>query len=495
MARIYAAPDSPWRARLPYILVVVFLAAVAIIFATRALGVWGGASVLSDPNAVSVTYTTEAGEGSTQGVVNSPLVVSVKIPWSTGGQDTVLSGVALVLLDEAGNPATFGSAPATEGFPLKPTFDVSVWEWRGSVPSLPGKYHPGLRIEALYNKERSSDQVLETPLLDAIAEPGAPLTSGFVFAQDSNLWLLSTDVSKQRRITYFPEFYEYADKPTWSPDGKRIAFTYSPRTEAGDLPFTDIWQVNPDGTDPKPLATHQEGESLLDPSYSPDGKYVYFTVDTSASLSTPDSTAIMGANTRIDRLELATGARTQWMPRAQMPSSDGPGGETVYLELVPPRNSTEGLIAPPQRLMRSAPDGDSPAQVLDQSAFQDMYAPSMSPDGKWIAFAAVNIGPTPGGSRPNPDFLSWLGLAPRPAQAHGLPWDLYLVSSAGGQANRLTKLDEDQPYTAWLDNSTIAFMGTSGMYKLGIDPSGKPLEKPQKLHQGAPHGGLSWHAP
>ncbi len=78
---------------------------------------------------------------------------------------------------------------------------------------------------------------------------------------------------------------------------------------------------------------------------------------------------------------------------------------------------------------------------------------------------------------------------------HGLPWELFLVSANGGEVTQLTKLNEDQPTPAWLDNSTLAFMGSTGLYKLGIDASGKPVGTPQKIHAGAPHGGISWHAP
>jgi Tol biopolymer transport system component len=304
--------------------------------------------------------------------------------------------------------------------------------------------------------------------------------------------MLSTDTKRQRRLTYFPDFYEYADKPVWSPDGSKIAFTYSPRTDPGQLPATEIRQVDPGGTNPRELVTHDEGESLLDPSWSPDGKYLYFTVDTSASLSTQDSAGALGMNVRIDRLDVATGVRSHWKDRAQMPGSDGPGGETVYLEYVEPSGSDEGLIAPPQRLMSALPDGGSPRQVVDDKAFQAMYAPRMSPDGKWVVFAAVNV-PPPSGTKL--DILTWLGLAPRTAAAHGLPWDLYLVPASGGAATRLTKLDEDQPFPIWLDNSTIAFMGTTGLYRVGIDAGGNPAGAPEKLHPGAPHGGLTWLKP
>jgi Tol biopolymer transport system component len=161
------------------------------------------------------------------------------------------------------------------------------------------------------------------------------------------------------------------------------------------------------------------------------------------------------------------------------------------------------VVAPPERLMKASEDGKSPVVLADETQFQLMYSPRMSPDGKWVAFAAINVPPL-NSTLPTPtstsgggpfDLLGWLGLAPRNAQAHGLPWDVYLVPSAGGEPIRLTKLDEDQPVPTWLDNSTIAFMGTQGLFKISIDGNGNPQGNPVKLHDGAPHGGLSWRGP
>jgi hypothetical protein len=413
--------------------------------------------------------------------------------------------VSLQLLDDAEQPAVFGVQTGT--FAMKPTFDIAAWEWRGSVPSKSGKYHARVQIVALYNKERNATVEMGGTSFEARAESGPPLQSGFVFADNANIWMLATDASRQRRLTFFPEFYEYADKPEWSPDGKQIAFTYSPRTEASQLPATDIWQVEPDGSNPKALVTHNEGESLLDPAWSADGKYLYFTVDTSASTVYTDTTGtgglFMGDTVRVDRLELASGTRQEWMAASQMAANDGERGETVYLEYVPLKGLGEGVVAPPERLMKASEDGKSPVVLADETQFQLMYSPRMSPDGKWVAFAAINVPPL-NSTLPTPtstsgggpfDLLGWLGLAPRNAQAHGLPWDVYLVPSAGGEPIRLTKLDEDQPVPTWLDNSTIAFMGTQGLFKISIDGNGNPQGNPVKLHDGAPHGGLSWRGP
>jgi hypothetical protein len=302
---------SSWRARLPLILTIVFLTAAAVIVLTRVLGVWPGGAFGS--NEVAVQYVTEGG-GDARGVVNSPLKVQVRIPWSTGSTDTTLAAVTLELLDEAGNPARFGPSSPTEPLAMKPTFDIAVWEWPGSVPSEPGKYTARIAITALYNTERNGSYDMTAKPLEALPETGPALTSGFTFSQDSNLWLLSTDLTRQRRLTYFPEYFEYADKPAWSPDGTTIAFTYSPATEQGSLPATDIWQARPDSQDPRPLITHAEGESLFDPAFSRDGRYFYFTVDKSAATGTGlDLGAPIGTAVRIDRLDMQTGERTQWM--------------------------------------------------------------------------------------------------------------------------------------------------------------------------------------
>jgi hypothetical protein len=458
-------------------------------------GIWQSSAA---SNEVAVQYVTEGGGTDARGVVNSPLKVQARIPWSTGNRDTILSAVSLDLLDEAGHPARFGPSIPSEPLAMKPTYDITVWEWRGSVPSQPGKYTARIGVTALYNPERNGTYEMTSVPLEALPETGPALASGFTFAQDSNIWLLSTDLSRQRRLTYFPEFFEYADKPTWSPDGSTVAFTYSPATEQGSLPATDIWQARPGFEDPRPVVTHEEGESLLDAAYSTDGRYLFFTSDRSSVTNGGglDLGMPVGTQVRIDRLDLQTGERSVWMEQAQSPTAEGAGNQVAYLEYVPAPPDAEGLIAPPQRLMVAGLDGKSPRVVLDENAFQAMYAPRMSPDGKWIAFAAVNVPPpdaAPQGALFDP--LEWLGLKPHTASAHGLPWDVYLVPTSGGVAVRLTKLDEDQPFSAWLDNSTIAFMGLNGMYKVQIDSNGAPVGDPVKVHEGAPHGGLSWHAP
>jgi hypothetical protein len=166
----------------------------------------------------------------------------------------------------------------------------------------------------------------------------------------------------------------------------------------------------------------------------------------------------------------------------------------VYLEEVREQGEDPAIAGSVgERLVRAGADGSAKSVIVDDKAYIALYGPSNSPDGKWAAFAAINI-PRMGYNK-GFDLFRWLGLEPEVAYAHGLPWELFIAPTAGGKPVKATNLSEDQPHAAWLDNSTLAFMGSYGLYKLRIDDKGKPVGGSSKIHAGAPHGGLTWHGP
>jgi TolB protein len=75
------------------------------------------------------------------------------------------------------------------------------------------------------------------------------------------------DGGDRRRIFQAPACC--VGSPTYSPDGKRIAFSGTPRSEEK----YGIWTIRSDGTDLRRLTTHYRDGS---PSYSPDGRWIAF---------------------------------------------------------------------------------------------------------------------------------------------------------------------------------------------------------------------------
>ncbi|MDQ6694444.1 MAG: hypothetical protein M3014_08505 [Chloroflexota bacterium] len=483
-----------WLGRLPLLAGFVVLVAVSLIsaffitgrFASSNLGTSAGNS-----DQITVQYSTEKGDNASQAFVDSPLNINLKTSGTSGFADPNISAMLIQLFDEQGKPAeNAGKVVAPEA--MNPAFESGVWKLTGSTPSLPGTYHAHLQVVSsatALQTPTTSGYDLQSPLLVVVSDPQRAM-SGYVFASSSNLWLLSSDAARERRLTFYPSFDEYADKPSWSPDGKQIVFTYSPPTDPNKLPQTEIWGMKPDGGSLAALAKHADNESLYDAAWSPDGKKLYFTVETSTDQpSSLNSSGLPGGATRIDSVDLASGKRTTWKDGAQMPSF-GVDGSSVYFENAGTPADT-GSVAP-ERLVLLSPDGQTKKVLVSEKVYQLMYAPRISPDGKWVVFAAINVPPAPSGQL---DLLKLLMIEPETALAHGLPWDLFLVPAAGGSPIQLTHVNEDQPFPAWLDSSTIVFNGVTGLNKLKIDAQGTNVGKMQMLHLGAPHGGLSWHQP
>lgn len=434
-------------------------------------------------------------------VVNAPMRVLLDVPSTNDGSfDTALSSVSVELVDAEGKAAMFGDQ--TPGLlPMRPSAKLGVWEYEGSVPSRPGIYHARAKLVKLSNASEAEWFEDLNIRLEAVAETGPPLDTGYLIANDADIWLMSTDTSRQRRLTFFGLQGAVADKPAWSPDGGRIAFTYQPPAAPNVIPTADIWVMNADGSGAKEMIRHGSSESLGDAAWSSDGRFLYFTVETTRDLVGPEGTASGSFITTrsIDVMELATGARSRLSDAARMPAS-GPQGMVAYIE----ETGGDALgQAPGFRVVLSKPSGqdvdyappDRASYVLvEENDMQRVYAPRVSPDGKWVVYAAT-VAPAPtNGSDFDP--LGWLLFSPRTAYAHGDPWDLFIVSTEGASPSRITTLNEDEPYAVWTSDSEIAFMGTGGLRTLRLDAKGSPIGEPQRIHEGETvHGGLSWRGP
>jgi Tol biopolymer transport system component len=489
------------RLPLPAILLGLALVAIAIgalllLTSRQSVSSQGGLS----PTEALVTYTTETGNGGTEAVADAPLLVEVRFPRRSQSDEDALSVVLLELVDEQGVPAQFGGE-TPKPLDMKSAVDLTLWSYDGSVPSKPGTYHPRFTLKRLFGNLKPETLEVSSAILRVTAEPGTPVRSGYVYNKDEDLWILSPDASKRRRLTFLglKSDDQYAAAPAWSPDGKRIAFTYLPKVASNEVPSTEIWSMAPDGTGMARLVAHGPDEALSAPYWSSDGTYLYFTVEVMASASANPETPqpMMGSSSwRIDRVEVATGTRTEWVRNALSPSTGGPGGDVVYLEEVPGAESSEA--ATEHRLVRAKPDGSERTVLLDNAPAFTVVGPRLSPDGKWVAYASVvnTSGSLTLSQARSFDFFRWLLFEPEVAEAHGLPWDLFMVpASGGGKPVRLTTLGDDEPHAVWVDSSTMTFMGVSGLFTLKIDAEGKPVGIPTKLGEGTRHAVLSWYSP
>ena len=97
----------------------------------------------------------------------------------------------------------------------------------------------------------------------ALSEDGAWLA---YFDENYQIWTVNADGSQRTQLTS-GHFDLY---PSWSPDGKKIAFRRSTMIEGSS--HSNIWIMNSDGSDQFPLADALgTGGSYDRPAWSPDG--------------------------------------------------------------------------------------------------------------------------------------------------------------------------------------------------------------------------------
>ena len=268
-------------------------------------------------------------------------------------------------------------------------------------------------------------------------------------------------------------------EPSWSPDGKRIAYTHATWTAANA--FTAWIEVvelesgkrsrfpGQETGDAPPANTHA--------SWSPDGKRLVFASPTGVMLSTGDARG----PTLLVRGPVPE-AHPAWSPDGAWIAFEMDAGGGRALWLLPPIGGNAELLSQPRGPMVDAawsPDGKRIACSVWGERGRDLWivpvgggtwravtrdqhddaSPAWSPDGSTIAFVSARSGNR----------------------------DVWLVPAAGGEAMQLTDAPGDDIDPCWSpDGKRLAFASTrSGELQIWIADALPPASLLQR----------SWRAP
>jgi Tol biopolymer transport system component len=176
-----------------------------------------------------------------------------------------------------------------------------------------------------------------------------------------------------------------SEYPSWSPDGRRIAFerALGPLPSVGPPPIVGIFVMNADGSNVRQLTQLQPGSGTEDhaPSWSPDGRRIAF-MRSNNTIAPVDASAIYTVNADGSDLRLA-----RRMPR-ERPGAGTPNWSPDGSRLLFSTYSRFGSSAQPAtgaQLFTVKPNGRGLRQHTHLPG--NSYNSAWSPDGSKIVFA------------------------------------------------------------------------------------------------------------
>ena len=227
---------------------------------------------------------------------------------------------------------------------------------------------------------------------------------------DEEIFVMNADGSDRHDVSRDPDAVDRS--PAWSPDGRSIAFATGPEDGPGGF-LDDIWLMSPDGADKRPL-THRRGIDEY-PVWSPDGSQIAFACTDGRILRSRNGDfeicLMRSDGSDVRRVTNAPGVSMAYSwsssgrtlafasSRLDRPTAPVSGGDLFLLDVPSSRV---------RRLTRGSPEDVEPA---------------FSPDGRQIVFSSLGRGSRRG--------------------------DLYVLRLRDKRIRRLTRLPGDESDPVW----------------------------------------------
>lgn len=300
------------------------------------------------------------------------------------------------------------------------------------------------------------------PNVAATAAPPTPLAwadlkinGTLIYTQGLN-GVLKLDLATGKSTTLFkPPKDAWLRDAAASPDRKTLLISYAPPPPAGEPQFgyTDLYVMPIAGGDLKEIIKRTDSqESFFHPTWSPDGKFIYYAHFT--PIDNPNGQRTF--KYAVERIAYPNGKAEVLIENAVWPRLSRDGKRLAYLSIDSKTFSNE--------LFLGDADGKNSKAVMKPETFTAVDAHFFSPDDSAIIFSAVGEGKT--------SSLTWIDrlLGVGQASAHDVPSDWWKLDLKTGKIERLTRIYDVGLYGGFSpDGKHIGFIAVSGVYVMKAD--------------------------
>jgi Tol biopolymer transport system component len=207
------------------------------------------------------------------------------------------------------------------------------------------------------------------------------------------------------------------------------------------------------------LSRTAANESFVMPTWWPDGRSVIFErEDLEGQTVGAPGQEVPRYPSRIEVADADGNNRWILEQTGREPSVAPDGSRVVFA-----RTSNRGAS------LLSWENGSGAEQILvPEGKFADVAYPHFSPDGNQIAFVAPEsgLGATDLVTARTVDAQllgGWLAVGPMVAEAHGIPWDPWIMNADGSALRRAAVVGGDEPSVSWSpDGSQLFVYGGTG---------------------------------